>query len=95
MKSPKLLDLKHEERANRNNIFKPVKPRAANVLHSLLMDSTANDFSFNDWCEEYDYSSDSISAFNTYQACCKIGTELHKIFDREQITTLRDMMQDF
>lgn len=75
--------------------FKPQAPHAADVLHSLLLDSTASDQSFNDWCGDMGMDSDSIKAFSTYQACCAIGESLRKLFNRTELEALRDMVQDY
>lgn len=73
----------------------PVVPNAASVLHSLAMDSEAINDSFNNWCDNFGYDSDSIKALNTYQECCKIGKEFNKLFDRKEIEALREMLQDY
>lgn len=74
---------------------KPVNPRAADVLYSLVLDSAALDTSFEYWCGEYGCDSDSIKAFDTYRACCDIGKKMRSVFTQEQIQSLRDMLQDF
>lgn len=74
---------------------KPVTPCVADVLYSIIADSTAIDANFEYWCSDYGYSSDSISAFNTYQACCKIAKDLHRVFTRAQIETLRGLLEDY
>lgn len=83
----------YHEWAKRNS--KPLAPCAADVLHSLILDSSAIDTSFDYWCNEYGYDADSISAFNTYQACCKIAKELRWVFTRAQLETLRGMLEDY
>lgn len=75
--------------------FRPVQPCAANVLYSLIQDSSAIDTSFEYWCSDYGYDSDSISAFNTYQTCCKIAKEMRQVFNHVQIETLRGMLEDY
>lgn len=74
---------------------KPVEPHPAAFLFSLVNDSDAEGHSFNDWCANYGYSSDSISAFNTYQACCDYAVRLRRIFNHEQIAQLREALQDY
>jgi hypothetical protein len=76
-------------------VSKPVKPKAANVLHGLLMDSDACDMSFNYWCSDHGCSPDSISALNTYQACCKIGEDMRRMFTADQRQTIADMLSEF
>lgn len=74
---------------------KPVSPCAADVLNSLILDSSAADMSFNDWCDDYGFDNDSISAFNTYQLCCKAAHDLRQVFSRAQIETLRTLLEDY
>jgi hypothetical protein len=68
---------------------------AASVLYCLLLDGYANDQNFNDWCDNYGYDSDSISAFETYRACCESGKKLEKLFPRQQREHLRELLQDY
>jgi hypothetical protein len=75
--------------------FKPQAPHAADVLHSLMSDSSAADQSFNDWCADMGMDSDSIKAFTTYQACCVIGDNMRKLFSRTELDALREMLQDY
>lgn len=72
-----------------------VAPTPASVLYCLISDSEANEYSFNDWCDNFGYNNDSIEAFNTYQACCKIGKDLLRVFTRTQIESLREILQDY
>lgn len=74
---------------------KPVTPCAADVLYSLILDSSAIDTSFDYWCSDYGYDADSISAFNTYQQCCKIAKELRQVFTNAQVETLRGLLEDY
>lgn len=83
----------YHEWAKRN--IKPVTPCAADVLHSLILDSSAIDTSFDYWCSDYGYDTDSISAFNTYQQSCKIAKELRQVFTHAQIETLRGLLEDY
>ena len=79
------------ERAN----LQPVAPCAADVIYSLLSDAEAADMSFNDWCDNFGYSSDSISAFITYQQCSTIGYDLQKVFTAKQRAELSELLQDY
>lgn len=77
------------------SISEPVKPSAASVLYSLVMDMTALDTSFEYWCDELGYNSDSISHFNIYQKCCNIGKKMKQVFTNKQIETLRELLRDY
>src|SRR5690606_33602845 len=46
--------------------LRPVPPHAADVLHSLILDSAAADQTFESWCDEFGYDSDSRKAEATY-----------------------------
>lgn len=72
-----------------------VAPTPANVLYCILTDAEGTDCSFDDWCDMFGYSDDSLSALNIYKECCKIGKNLLKVFTRSQIEQLREMLQDY
>ena len=55
------------------------EPDAAGVLSSLLLDAAADEQSFEDWCSEFEYDTDSRKAEKTYQACCKIAAKVKKL----------------
>ena len=74
---------------------KPIAPCAADVLYSLVLDSSAIDTSFDYWCSDYGYDADSISAFNTYQTCYKITKELQQVFTRAQLETLHELLEGY
>lgn len=74
---------------------KPKKPSNSDIMYSLLLDSEASDYSFSEWCDNFGFDSDSISAFNTYQQCENIGKQLKKVFSREQIEAMREALQDY
>lgn len=74
--------------------LRPQAPRAADVLHSLILDSSADGMSFRDWCSDYGYSDDSISAFDTYRQCCDVAVNLRRIFRPETLNALRDAVQE-
>jgi len=75
--------------------IKPVSPCAADVLYSLILDSSAINTSFEYWCSDYGYDSDSISAFDTYLKCCEIAKDLRRVFNHKQIETLRSLLEDY
>lgn len=64
------------------------KPTAYDVLACLTKCDCG---SFDNFCNEYGYSNDSISALKTYPACSKEYEELRRIFDSEQIEALREI----
>ena len=74
---------------------KPQKPTATAVLSSLLLDAEAIDESFADWCSNYGYDDDSISALETYRACCATGEALRRVFSRQDVAEFRELLQDY
>jgi hypothetical protein len=73
----------------------PKKPKVADVLHSLIMDASAADENFYDWCANYGYSDDSIKAMNTYKACLEIAVALRKHFSPDTLRQVRELLQDY
>lgn len=76
-------------------VVQNVSPTLQDVLHSLLMDSSAMDETFSDWCANFGYDDDSIKALETYQACAKIGQALSKSFTPSELQELREIFQDY
>ena len=74
---------------------KPQAPKAATVLHSLLLDAEACNESFSNWCDNFGHDSDSIKALNIYKACEEIGHKLNKLFPRKLQNQLRELLQDY
>ena len=59
---------------------------------SLLLDGSA-DFdaqSFEDWCADYGYDTDSRKASETYEACCDTGRKLRAAFTPDELSALRE-----
>ena len=74
---------------------KPTPPKVADVLYSLLSDASAEQRNFHEWCSDYGYSLDSISALNTYRACLDTAHALHKCFSYELLAELRDLLAEY
>lgn len=74
---------------------KPKKPKVADVLHSLILDASAADENFHDWCANFGYSDDSIKAMNTYKACLEVAVALRKHFSPDTLRTVRELLQDY
>ena len=85
----------HRKQANKYMPLKPVAPCAADVLYSLILDAEACEQSYQDWCDNFGYESDSIKALNTYRACEAIGHELRKVFDHATRESFRNVLQDY
>lgn len=79
------------ERAN----MQPKKPSVADVMYSILSDIQSADHSFNNWCDEYGYDNGSMKAFKTYQTCCEYAVFVKKAFTCEQISAMRNALEDY
>lgn len=80
--------------AHRYGEAKPRQPSDDDILRSLLMDAGAADENFHDWCANFGYSDDSISALNTYKECLNTATQLRKFIGREVLAELAIQLQD-
>ena len=79
--------------AGLRNAGKPVKPTIQSVMKSLVLDASDEDYNFSDWCDEFGYSDDSISALNTYKQCLAIATMLRKHCGRDTLQQVREALQ--
>lgn len=85
---------KHSRRNSMSYVEKPKRPSNDDILHSLILDASAAGMNFHDWCTEYGYSDDSISALTTYKQCLDIATHLRKHLGHETLTELEKQLQD-
>ena len=74
---------------------KPTPPKVADVLNCLLMDASAADDNFDDWCDNLGLSSDSIKALNLYKECLDTARALRKFFTPSQLSEIRELLQDY
>ena len=79
----------------RQGLKSPKPPKVADVLYSLLSDASAEQRNFHEWCSDYGYSTDSISALNTYRACLDTAHALHKCFSPELLAELQDLLAEY
>ena len=75
------------------NKGKPVKPSINGVMESLLLSASAADYNFSDWCDEFKYSDDSISALNIYKQCLETATALRKHLGRDTLQQVKEALQ--
>ena len=79
----------------RQGLKSPKPPKVADVLYSLLTDASAEQRNFYEWCSDYGYSTDSISALNAYRANLDTAHALHKCFSDELLAELRDLLAEY
>lgn len=70
-------------------------PKIADVLYCLLMDSSCTEYTFPEWCDNFEQNPDSISALEMYRQCGKTGRQLDNIFSSADLDILREMFQDY
>lgn len=64
----------------------PTKPELIDVLASLAFDAQSVEYGgFEDWCSEFGYDTDSISALERYRNCCKIRGKLNAMFNLSEL----------
>lgn len=85
--------LAYEEWAK--DAFRAVAPCAADVLYSLILDSSATSQSFESWAKELGYDTDSRKAEATYRACQQYADKLVRIFDHATRTELAALLEDY
>lgn len=71
---------------NLERVSTPQKPNLDDVLFSLLMDYTAGNDIFDDFCYNFGYSNDSIKATNIYKACQENSIKIRNVFSKYKIT---------
>lgn len=68
----------------------PTPPTLADVLSCIIMDASAEGVSFEEWCADCGYDSDSRKALDTYLACQSNGRKLRKAIGRSVLAELSD-----
>jgi len=71
-----------------------LNPTLPSVLYSLLSESTAYGQTFEDWCGDLGYDTDSRKAEEIFKACESTGRKLSKI-DGNAIERARELLQDY
>jgi hypothetical protein len=68
---------------------KGAEPKVTDVLDSLASDAAmTDDYSFDDWCGEYGYDTDSRAALKTYNACVHSAKRLRTFLGDDLYDTL-------
>lgn len=73
----------------------PHPPEAANVFHSILLDSEACNESFEDWADNFGMDKDSRRAEKVYEACKEIGFKVRAMFSRAEQEEIRKLLEDY
>ena len=57
-------------------LSKPVTPKFDSILACLVQDAVGSGRSFDDWCSDYGYDTDSRNALQTYMDCQETAKKL-------------------
>lgn len=60
-------------------------PTASDLVWAVAIDSEAVDESFSNWCANFGYTTDSITARSTYKACQRNGERLIKLIGNADV----------
>jgi hypothetical protein len=55
-------------------------PKRRDLLSCLALDATSGDQSFEDFCSDFGYDTDSRKAYATWEACRESGEKLRDVF---------------
>lgn len=71
----------------------PVPPEFDSILACLVNDAIGSAQTFDDWCSDYDYDTDSRKALKTYMSCQEISKKLR--LARVPIEKEAERLQDY
>lgn len=64
-------------------------PTCVDILNALSLDTNGiHGTSFDIWCGDFGYDSDSIKALETYRACLNEYKQLEQVFNKKQLKEL-------
>lgn len=66
------------------------EPTAASVLESLILDASCTESSFEEWCADFGYDTDSRRAYSIFMACKATAVKLEKFLGYELNAALSD-----
>lgn len=69
-------------------------PTIEDLFYSLVMDSSAADQTFSDWCSDFGYDTDSRKALQTYEACQESAVKMRGLTS-SSLDDLRNYFQNF
>jgi hypothetical protein len=70
------------------------EPTAADVLSCLILDASATEISFEEWCADLGYDEDSRKAEATYRACVKNGQKVRRLLG-DAFDTVAETLSDY
>jgi hypothetical protein len=80
----------HEQQTKGGLAVRATAPEVGDVLNSLSLDASALDQSFDDWCGDFGYDTDSRKAERTYTACRDLAYKLQRLLGNAAFQELRN-----
>lgn len=74
---------------------KAVAPKAATVLHCLCYDAECGSDTFEEFCGNLGYDTDSRKALKTYLACQEIGSKLRQLLGHTLLQEISDIALEY
>lgn len=74
---------------------KPILPEISDFVYSIVLDSDALQYDFEDWCGNFGYEQDSRKAEKIFNECLEIGLKLNRAISSEEFEKLREIFQDY
>lgn len=69
-------------------------PHPIDIINCLLMDASAAEQTFDEWCSDFGCDPDSRKAEATYRACDENGKRLYRVLGRELCDTIRQRIDE-
>ncbi len=82
-------------RVEAEKLKKPKAPHATDVIYSLALDAQMSNGTFEDFCDNLGYDTDSRKALETYLQCQKDGERFRRIVGTVAFNALGDVVQDY
>lgn len=73
----------------------PILPSISDFMHSIILDSDALQYDFEDWCANFGYEEDSRKAEKIFNECLEIGLKLNRAVSSEEFEKLQEIFQDY
>jgi hypothetical protein len=67
----------------------PVEPELTDVMYSIVMDASSAEDTFEDWCYNLGYDTDSRKALDTYLKCQEARNKFIKVFGEDFLEEIK------
>ena len=87
---------RYQVRANASYQTKPLPPpTAADLLHCLVLDASCAENTFEEWCSELGYDTDSRKAEEIYNQCRKQTRDAMRVLGSKLLADAGTLLQDY